>query len=61
MNVKDVAETSGEPIEVLQALYDEEFTKTNSFNKSMLVVYSYCNKGKVFKLKNSKKDINGAT
>lgn len=61
MNVKDVAEVSGESIEILQALYDEEFARTNSFNKSMLVVYNYCNKGKVFKLKNSQQNINVST
>ena len=61
MNVKDVAEISGEPIELLQEIYDEEYAKTNSFNKSMLMVYNYCNRGKVFKLKNSKQNTNVST
>ena len=43
MTIKDISEISGEPIELLQSIFDEEFAKIGRQTISMLKVDKHCN------------------
>lgn len=53
MSINDVAEYTNVPLETLQSVYDEEYSRTQRRAVAMGAVFNYCNGGSEWKRRHS--------